>query len=116
MLAHTKKHPTESIHVIGSPEVISRLRKYALEVGAGIIESADSIPASDISPELDANPSGVYLRGIRLRENLTQEALAEMTGISRSNISAMEHGNRPIGKEIAKKLATALNCDYRRFL
>lgn len=115
MLAHTKKHPTESIRVIGSPEVISQLRKYALKVGAGIIET-DSIPASDISPELDTNPTGVYLRGIRLREELTQEALAKLTGISRSNISAMEHGKRPIGKETAKKLATALNCDYRRFL
>jgi DNA-binding XRE family transcriptional regulator len=116
-LAHTKKHPTESIRVIGSPEVISQLRKYALKIGAGIIETADdSIPASDISPELDTNPTGVYLRGIRLREELTQEALAELTGISRSNISAMEHGKRPIGKETAKKLATALNCDYRRFL
>jgi DNA-binding XRE family transcriptional regulator len=116
MLSHTKKHPTESIRVIGSPEVISQLRKYALKVGAGIIETADSIPASDISPELDTNPTGVYLRGIRLREELTQEALAKLTGISRSNISAMEHGKRPIGKETAKKLATALNCDYRRFL
>ncbi len=62
MLAHTKKHPTESIRLVGSPDVISRLRKYALEVGAGIIEAADSIPASDISPELDTNPGGVYQR------------------------------------------------------
>jgi DNA-binding XRE family transcriptional regulator len=112
MLAHTKKHPTESIRLIGSPDVISRLRKYALKVGAGIIEAADSIPASEISPELDTNPGGVYLRGIRLREDMTQE----MTGISRTSISAMEHGKRPIGKETAKKLATVLHCDYRRFL
>ena len=116
MLAHTKKHPTESIRFVGSPEIINRLRRYALKVGAGIIDTSDSIPASDISPELDTNPAGVYLRGIRLREDLTQDALAELTGISRSNISAMEHGNRPIGKETAKKLATALKCDYRRFL
>ncbi len=116
MLAHTKKHPTESIKITGSPEAISRLRQYALKVGAGIIENTDSIPASDISPELDSNPSGIYLRGIRLREDLTQKALAVVTGISRSNISAMEHGKRPIGRETAKKLATALNCDYRRFL
>ena len=115
MLAPTKKHPTESIRLVGSPEVINRLRKYALKVGAGIIEVSDSIPASDISPELDANQAGVYLRGIHLREELTQEALAELTKISRSNISAMEHGKRPIGKETAKKLATVLNCDYRRF-
>jgi DNA-binding XRE family transcriptional regulator len=116
MLGHTKKHPIESIRVIGSPEVINRLRKYALKVGASIVDTSDRILASDISPELDTNPAGVYLRGIRLREDLTQDALAELTGISRSNISAMEHGKRPIGKETAKKLAAALNCDYRRFL
>lgn len=116
MLAHTKKHPTECIQLVGSPEIISRLRRYALKVGAGIIEATDSILASEISPELDTNPSGVYLRGIRLREDLTQEGLARLTGITRSNISAMEHGKRSIGKETAKKLAAVLNCDYRRFL
>lgn len=116
MLARTKKHPTESIRLVGSPEVINRLRKYALKVGAGVIEAADTIPASEISPELDTNPVGVYLRGIRLREDMTQEELAKVTGISRSNISAMEHGRRPIGKETAKKLATVLKCDYRRLL
>ena len=115
MLGRTKKHPTESIRIIGSPEVIRRLKKYALEVG-GIIESVDTIAASDVSPEIDSNPAGVYLRGIRLREDMTQEALATLTGISRTNISAMEHGKRPIGKETARKLAAILNCDYRRFL
>lgn len=116
MLAHTKKQPTESIQIIGSPDVISRLRKYAIKVGAGIIEMADAIPAAEVSPELETNPGGLYLRGIRVREDMTQEELAKITGITRSNISSMEHGRRPIGKETAKKFAAALNCDYRRFL
>jgi DNA-binding XRE family transcriptional regulator len=116
MLEHTKKHPTETIRITGSPDVINRLREYALQAGAGIQESDETVLASYLSPELDTNPSGVYLRGIRLREDLTQQALADLTGISRSNISAMEHGKRPIGKETAKKLAGILNCDYRRFL
>lgn len=111
-----KKHPIESIHFIGSPEVIHRLREYALKVGAGVVGETDTIPATEISPELDSNPAGVYLRGIRLREELSQEELAKLTGISRSNISAMEHGKRPIGKETAKRLADILKCDYRRFL
>jgi transcriptional regulator with XRE-family HTH domain len=57
----------------------------------------------------------VYLRGIRLREDMAQVELAKLTGISRSNITAMEHGKRPIGKETAKKLATVLRYDYCRF-
>jgi transcriptional regulator with XRE-family HTH domain len=39
-----------------------------------------------------------------------------MTGIARRHISEMENGKRSIGKEIARKLAKALNCDYRVFL
>ena len=31
-------------------------------------------------------------------------------------LSEMENGRRPIGKERARKLATALNADYRLFL
>jgi len=67
---------------------------------------AASIPASDISPELDTNPGGVYLRGIRLREEMTQEDLAKRTGIPRANISAKEHG-KPRGATL-KKVAEAL--------
>lgn len=116
MLAHTKKHPTETVQLFGSPEVINRVRKYAIEVGAVILDAENSIAASDLSPELNSNPAGLYLRGVRVREDMTQEKLANLTGITRSNISAMEHGKRPIGKETAKKLASVLKCDYRRFL
>ena len=115
-MPRTKKHPVDTITFVGSPEAINRLREYALKVGAGIVEATDIIPAAEISPELDSNPVGVYFRGIRLREELSQEELAKLTGISRSNISAMEHGKRPIGKETAKRLAGILKCDYRRFL
>ncbi|HBT97765.1 MAG TPA: XRE family transcriptional regulator [Desulfobulbaceae bacterium] len=50
-------------------------------------------------------------RRLRLRrENagLTQAALAEKTGLTRHNISDMEHGRRPIGENVAARLATAL--------
>jgi plasmid maintenance system antidote protein VapI len=37
-------------------------------------------------------------------------------GIPRRHISHMGNGRRPIGKENARKLALALNADYRMFL
>jgi DNA-binding XRE family transcriptional regulator len=115
MLGHTKKHPTESIKFYGSPQAISRLRKYART--AGVVEaSADSIPAAEIFPDLVTNPHGIYLKGSRYREDLTQVQLAEITGIPRRHISEMENGKRTIGKERAKKLAAALHVDYRMFL
>jgi DNA-binding XRE family transcriptional regulator len=59
---------------------------------------------------------GVVLRGARGKEGLTQTELAERLGIPGSNISEMEHGKRPIGKKMAKRLATALKIDYKVFL
>ena len=59
---------------------------------------------------------GHALRGLRSRDELTQKRLAEMLGIKPSHISEMEHGKRPIGKVMAKRLAKALRTDYDVFL
>ena len=115
MLEHTRKLPTESIRFYGSPQTISLLRKYARNAGA-VEASPDSIPVEELFPDLLTNPAGVYLKGIRSRECLTQIQLSEMTGIPRRHISEMESGKRAIGKATAHKLAEALNADYRLFL
>ena len=59
---------------------------------------------------------GLALRGLRLREGLTQKQVAEMVGAKASHISEMENGKRPIGKGMAKRLAKALRTDYKIFL
>jgi predicted transcriptional regulator len=90
------------------------VRKAMASYGAEEIEeSLKSIPWGEVYP--DFNPS-TALRGARKRENLTQKELASLIGISQTNISEMEHGKRPIGKEMAKRFARALNVDYRIFL
>jgi len=114
MLVRTKKHHTESVRFVGPPAAIERLRELARETG--VAEEAESIPASMLNPELDSNPGGVYLKGIRHRNSLSQEQLAKLAGIPRRHISEMENGKRTIGKENAKKMARALGCDYRAFL
>jgi ribosome-binding protein aMBF1 (putative translation factor) len=60
--------------------------------------------------------SSEVLRGARYREGLTQKQLAAKVGVKVSHISEMERGKRPIGKEMARRLAKALNADYRVFL
>jgi transcriptional regulator with XRE-family HTH domain len=60
-------------------------------------------------------PASIF-RGARSKEEITQTELSELTGIPQRHISEMERGKRPIGKESAKKLAKALNTDYRVFL
>ena len=115
MLVRTKKHHTEeSVRFVGPPAAIKRLRELARS--AGVVEANDTIPVAEITPELDGNPGGLYLKGLRYRDDISQEQLSRLSGIPRRHLSEMENGKRPIGKESAKKLAAALHCDYRRFL
>lgn len=58
----------------------------------------------------------IALRGLRRREGLTQVEIGKMLGIPQGNLSQMEHGKRPIGKTIAKRLAELFKTDYRLFL
>ncbi|MEQ9450855.1 MAG: helix-turn-helix transcriptional regulator [Pseudomonadales bacterium] len=64
----------------------------------------------------DYQTPGYYLRLYRQRSNLTQVALAKKVGVLQHHLSEMEHNKRPIGKVMAKKLATTLDCDYVKFL
>jgi transcriptional regulator with XRE-family HTH domain len=59
---------------------------------------------------------GKILKGLRVREGITQAQLSEKTGLNTRHISEMEHGKRPIGKAMAKRLAAALNSSYKMFL
>lgn len=59
---------------------------------------------------------GLALRGARVKQGLTQKQLAERLGIEQPNVAAMESGNRPIGRAMAKRLAKELQVDYRIFL
>ncbi len=56
------------------------------------------------------------LRGLRHREGLKQKDLAAALGVSPANLSEMEHGRRPIGKEMANRLAKVLGTNYKVFL
>jgi DNA-binding XRE family transcriptional regulator len=81
--------------------------------GLGAEETSPPIPWREVFPGFDG---GLALKGARKREALTQKQLAELLGISQTHISEMEHGKRPIGKEMAKRLARVLKVTYRVFL
>ena len=59
---------------------------------------------------------GLCVRGGRVKEGLTQAQLAALVGIPQRHVSEMEHGKRPIGKEMAKRLGAALKVSYKVFL
>lgn len=60
--------------------------------------------------------SGLALRGSRYKEEMTQKELADAIGVRPHHISEMENGKRPIGKEMAKRLAEVFKVNYRIFL
>jgi len=59
---------------------------------------------------------GALLRGIRVRENLTQIELAKQIKVTQSDVSQMENGTRKIGRMIAKRIEKLFGVDYRSFL
>jgi DNA-binding XRE family transcriptional regulator len=59
---------------------------------------------------------GQAIQGLRYRDGLSQAQLAGMIGVHRSHLSQMENGKRPIGKEMAKRLAKAFKVGYKVFL
>lgn len=87
--------------------------KQALASYGAIAEEPESIPWEEVYPDFNG---GVALRGARKREALTQRELARLVGVSQTHISEMEHGKRPIGKDMAKRLAKVLKVNYRVFL
>lgn len=116
MQAHTKKHLTDDVVTITLQvhrSHVSLVRRYVKTIEE---ESSRKYTIEEVFPEYVGKDQQIALRAYRNRENLTQKQLSELTGISQHHISEMEHGKRTIGKELAKRLAKALNCDYQRFL
>lgn len=124
MQALTKKRPTEAMVEVrfrGPASSINRLRRTAkslklADLSEQLQDDREFYTPEEVSPEMLWNRGGVCLRGARVKEGMTQKQLADKVGIVQHHISEMENGKRPIGKETAKKLAAALNVDYRVFL
>ena len=103
MWEHTKKHHTSSsgsagagveadiFRVVCPVNHAEAIKKYLISQGCTLEEFVD--PAT-VFPQ---RSPGTLLRGARNRENLTQQKLADMCGISRHHISEMESGKRTIG-------------------
>lgn len=116
MQVHTKKHPTDdlvTVRIRVRRDHATLVKRYAES-----LESVDnrSYSVAEVFPEYISKEHELALRAYRHREGFTQKQLADLTGIPQHHISEMENGKRTIGKERARKLADALNCDYRQLL
>ena len=69
-----------------------------------------------VPPMPDTERPGRMLRGLRLREELTQAQLARAIGVPQSHVSAYERNARPIPADKAEKLAEVLHSVPENFL
>ena len=77
-------------------------------------EDGEELFASEeVLPE--ANP-GMALRGLRVREGISQRELAKRLGITQHRVSEMENGKRAISVDMAKRIGEAYNISYKVFL
>jgi DNA-binding XRE family transcriptional regulator len=125
MQVRTKKHPTEErrrvpLTLMVRPANVEKIKRLAADIDIdGEGDGDDGYVTADefFARHFAGRTRGsVSLRGLRYREGLTQQQLAERTGISRRHISEMETGKRPVGKQSARKLAEILGTDYRMLL
>ena len=63
----------------------------------------------------DAHP-GMFIRGLRNRDDLTQLQLAEKLGTTQARVSELESGKTPISKRMAQKLGDIFKTPYKLFL
>lgn len=88
---------------------------------AQIVEHDDYEPyhgsdlEKDLNQEWKDNP-GLRVNAYRYSKRLSLAKLAKAAGMSASSISAIEHGRRPLGVSVAKKLAGPLGIDYKELL
>lgn len=90
-------------------DLIKQIKRYRVK---------DTVSANEVLKDLykKQGKSGTLIQGLRYRENLSQAELAKAIRVTQGDLSKMENGKRPVGKEIAKRLAALFKSDYRLFL
>lgn len=81
-------------------------------------DESGSADARELYPELNdpVKRVAIAFHGTRLRLGLTQKQMAEKIGLSQSDVSKIEKGEREISRKLAIRIGKALKIDYRRFL
>lgn len=128
MSEHMKKHPISAYGHSGTlyvthhhttyaiPQIIAH--QYIVE-GKKVKKYKKSEPTIKMlfdKLEKQYTKAGVLLKGLRLREGLSQVDFAKKIKVTQANLSAMENGRRSIGKMIAKRVEKVFGVNYRYFL
>ena len=76
-------------------------------------EGEEVFSAKEVFP--DGSPA-MALRGLRVKEDITQAELAGRLGISQNMVSSMESGKRSITTKMAKRIEKEFGVTYKAFL
>ncbi len=138
MLAHMKTQTTgalteicltipssEAEHFCKTIESLLVLAKLA-QHDVSVIENKEIVQEIQVEQEDEgvcsmeelfpnASPA-MALRGLRVREGITQKQLADSLGISQTRVSELETGARAISLAMAKRIAEAYKTSYKIFL
>ncbi len=119
MSAHMRKHHTreaEKVIHFHHAGAVYRIPKKLMEKYR--VDEKKSVNADELFVDINKKYTkpGALLRGIRIRENLTQVEAAKKLKVTQSDISQMENGSRHIGRNIAKRIQQLFGIDYRAFL
>ena len=91
-------------------ELVSALVR---RMGGQVIAEDDVVT---VPPMPEKERVGRMLKGLRLREGLTQKAVADAIGVPQSHVSEYEKNKRPVPTAKAKELAKLLHSVPGNFL
>jgi DNA-binding XRE family transcriptional regulator len=118
MLVHTRKHPTKHSKDTLCVQHAGITYEFPKKLADKYRVPNQSIHPDIVFAEINKKYTkpGALLRGIRVRENLTQSEMAKCIQVTQSDISQMENGVRKIGRKIAQRVQKLFDVDYRSFL
>ena len=98
--------------------VYKRIIAFFHDEGIEVKEAEEMLSPNEAFKDLleKYGRAGTHLRGLRFREELTQVELAKKLGITQADLSKIESGKRPIGKNLATRIGKLFKIDYRLFL
>lgn len=119
MSGHTRKHPTKKDSHIICMQHAGVAYLFPKKVAEKYrVDDKNLISSDDVFANINKKYTkpGALLRGIRVRENLTQIEMAKKIKVTQSDISQMENGARSIGRKIAQRIEKLFGISYRLFL
>ena len=119
MKAQTTNGSNNTIIVTVPNEVAEKVYKtlcQLLELANIQIVNDDGEETYSIDEVFPEKSPAMALRGLRIKEGITQKELAEKIGITQTRVSEMEKGKRPISKAMARRLEDAFGMSYKLFL